>query len=106
MDTDSKALVSNMLQTLTSDAVVTLESPDDSTITRHLTAVEKVLSLYATVSHRRIATLCHISDINQHICLAVPRQQTLCHSRGTPSPSRNTRHEHPAIAFLETLNRA
>ena len=56
MDTDSTALVSYMLQALTSDAVVTLQSPHDSTIARHLIAVEKVLSSYATVSHHMSAT--------------------------------------------------
>ena len=106
MDTNSTALVSNMLQTLTSDAVVTLESPDDSTIARHLAAVKKVLCSYAAVSHRKIATLCHISDATRRTCPVVPRQQTLCHSRQTPSPPRIIRRRHsPAIAFLETLNR-
>ena len=78
MDTDWTALVSNMLQTLTSDSVVTLEPPDDLTFARHLTAVKKVLGSYAAVSHRKIATLCHISDdATRHTCLAVPRQKGL-----------------------------
>ena len=59
-DTDSSALVLHLLQTLTYDAVVALQSLHHSNITRHVIAVEEVLRSYSTVRYSSITPhLCH-----------------------------------------------
>ena len=102
MDMDSTALVSYMLQALTSNAVVTLQSPHNSMIARHLITVEKVLSSYTTISHHMSATMSYISDATWHIVLQyLGKKHCVIHMEpqgplgtfvtNTPLPSRSSR---------------